>query len=67
MFCASLFIKKHSLKDFLMILFYRFMYNDYGGREMKSKNVNMLSGSITRGLLAMAIPIMIMNVMQSVF
>jgi len=34
---------------------------------MRIKNVNMLSGSITRGLLSMSIPIMIMNVMQSVF
>ena len=34
---------------------------------MKSKNVDMLSGSIMKGLLSMAIPIMIMNVMQSMF
>lgn len=34
---------------------------------MKKRNVNMLSGSITKGLLAMAIPIMIMNVAQSLF
>ena len=34
---------------------------------MKNKNVDMLSGSITKGLLSMAIPIMIMNVMQSLF
>ncbi len=34
---------------------------------MKSNNVNMLSGSITKGLLSMTIPIMIMNVMQSLF
>ena len=34
---------------------------------MKKSNVNMLSGSITKGLLSLAIPIMIMNVMQSVF
>ena len=34
---------------------------------MKMKNVDMLSGSITKGLLAMTIPIMIMNVMQSLF
>lgn len=32
-----------------------------------SKVVDMLSGSITKGLLSMAIPIMIMNVMQSLF
>lgn len=31
------------------------------------KNVDMLSGSITKGLISMAIPIMIMNVMQSLF
>ncbi len=34
---------------------------------MKMKNVDMLSGSITKGLLSMAIPIMIMNIMQSLF
>ncbi len=34
---------------------------------MKRKNVNMLSGSITKGLLSLSIPIMIMNVMQSLF
>lgn len=34
---------------------------------MRSKNVDMLSGSIIKGLLSMAIPIMIMNVMQSMF
>ena len=34
---------------------------------MKTKNVDMLSGSITKGLLSMTIPIMIMNVMQSLF
>ena len=34
---------------------------------MKNKNVDMLSGSITKGLLSMAVPIMIMNVMQSLF
>lgn len=33
----------------------------------KSAKVDMISGSITRGLLAMTIPIMIMNVMQSLF
>jgi len=32
---------------------------------MRTKSVDMLSGSITKGLLAMAVPIMIMNVMQS--
>ena len=34
---------------------------------MKNKNVNMLSGSIPKGLLAMTMPIMIMNVMQNLF
>ena len=34
---------------------------------MKSKSTDMLSGSITKGLLSMTIPIMIMNVMQSLF
>lgn len=34
---------------------------------MRIKNVNMLSGSITKGLISMSIPIMIMNVMQSLF
>ena len=31
------------------------------------KEVNMLSGSIMKGVLTIAIPIMIMNVLQSVF
>lgn len=31
------------------------------------KEVNMLSSSITKGILAIAIPIMIMNVLQSIF
>ncbi len=34
---------------------------------MKSKNVDMLSESITKGLLSMSIPIKIMNVMQLMF
>ncbi len=34
---------------------------------MKKKNVDMLSGSVTKGLLAMTIPIMIMNVVQCLF
>ncbi len=34
---------------------------------MRSKNVDMLSGSITKGFLALLIPIMIMNVMQALF
>lgn len=32
--------------------------------KMKTKHVDMLSGSITKGLISLAIPIMIMNVMQ---
>jgi len=34
---------------------------------MKTNNVDMLSGSITKGLISLTIPIMIMNVMQSLF
>lgn len=34
---------------------------------MQKREVNMLSGSIVKGLLAIAIPIMIMNVIQSLF
>jgi len=34
---------------------------------MKKREVNMLSGSIVKGLLAIAIPIMVMNVVQSLF
>ena len=34
---------------------------------MAKNNVNMLEGSISRGLLSMSIPIMIMNVMQTLF
>ena len=34
---------------------------------MKKAEVNMLSGSIVKGLLTIAIPIMIMNVVQSLF
>ena len=34
------------------------------GVIMKTKHVDMLSGSITKGLLSLSIPIMIMNVMQ---
>ena len=34
---------------------------------MAKKDVNMLSGSITKGLLAIAIPIMLMNVLTSLF
>ncbi len=35
--------------------------------RMKQRQVDMLSGSITKGLLSMTIPIMVMNVMQSLF
>ncbi len=38
-----------------------------GVSDVKSKNVDMLSGSITKGLLTMIVPIMIMNVSQSLF
>ena len=34
---------------------------------MLKKDVDMLSGSITKGLLSIALPIMIMNVLQSLF
>ena len=34
---------------------------------MKSKDVNMLSGSVTKGLITLALPIMIMNVGQTLF
>lgn len=34
---------------------------------MKNHKVNMLSGSIAKGLLSMTVPIMIMNVMQTLF
>lgn len=34
---------------------------------MRKKHVDMLSGSVFNGLLSMAIPIMVMNVMQSMF
>ena len=36
-------------------------------RFKSTKDVDMLSDSIVKGLLAIAIPIMIMNVMQSLF
>ena len=42
--------------------------NNYTRRTtMKKSNVDMLSGSISKGLLALAVPIMIMNVMQNLF
>lgn len=34
---------------------------------MRTKDVNMLSGSITKGLLTICLPVMIMNVLQSLF
>lgn len=34
---------------------------------MRSKDVNMLSGSIVKGLLSISIPVMVMNVLQSLF
>ena len=34
---------------------------------MKKREVNMLQGSITKGLLSISIPIMVMNVLQSLF
>ena len=34
---------------------------------MSKHNVNMLSGSVTKGLISMILPIMISNVMQSIF
>lgn len=43
------------------------MKSTNGGEKMKRRNVDMLSGSITKGLLSLSIPIMIMNVMQSLF
>lgn len=33
---------------------------------MRKRDVNMLSGSITKGLLAISIPVMVMNVFQSI-
>ena len=39
-----------------------------GHRNMKrKKDIDMLSGSISRGLISMAIPIMVMNVVQMLF
>ena len=34
---------------------------------MRKRDVNMLSGSITKGLIAISLPIMVMNVVQSLF
>lgn len=34
---------------------------------MRAKEANMLSGSIVRGLLAISIPVMIMNALQAIF
>lgn len=42
------------------------VYLNFGAIMFKSKNeVNMLSGSIFKGLIAITVPIMIMNVLQS--
>lgn len=38
-----------------------------GLRTMNKKEVNMLSGSVMKGLITIAIPIMVMNVLQSLF
>lgn len=35
--------------------------------KMKNSKINMISGSITKGLLSMTMPIMVMNVMQCLF
>ena len=34
---------------------------------LKKRDVNMLEGSIVKGLLAIAVPIMVMNVLTSLF
>ncbi|MBR2871224.1 MAG: MATE family efflux transporter [Clostridia bacterium] len=34
---------------------------------LKKKDVNMLSGSIVKGLLTIAIPVMVMNILQSIY
>lgn len=34
---------------------------------MRRKDVNMLSGSVTKGLLAISLPVMVMNVVQAMF
>ncbi len=34
---------------------------------LKRKDVNMLSGSIVKGLLTIAIPVMVMNILQSIY
>lgn len=36
-------------------------------KKLRSKNVDMLSGSITKAMIAMTMPILIMNVMQNLF
>lgn len=38
-----------------------------GGNIMARRNVNMLEGSIYKGILSMTIPILMMNVLQSLF
>ena len=39
----------------------------FGEVFMRTKNINMLSGPITKGLISLSIPIMVMNIMTSVF
>lgn len=34
---------------------------------MRKKEVNMLSGPIMKGIIAVALPIMVMNVLQNIF
>ena len=38
-----------------------------GNKMLKRKDVNMLSGSIVKGLLTIAIPVMVMNILQSIY
>lgn len=35
--------------------------------SLQSRNVNMLSGSVAKGLLAIALPVIVMNVLQNLF
>lgn len=72
MFCASKTIKKHTffcIYDAIIFLNVKKIakFHEKGCVSMRSKNVDMLSGPIVKGLLSMAVPIMIMNVMQSLF
>ena len=43
------------------------MQTSKGLKLSNKKEVNMLSGSVLKGILAIAIPIMLMNVLQSIF